>query len=566
MNSRAEITDTYHWLVASGLLESDVFEQARTDATRADIPLVLYLVSRQMIDGFQLAEKAAGQFCLPLLDLDAVDPTLLPLACIDPDLVKNSHVLPLFRHNNSLFIAVSDPACEEYFADIQFQTGCKLELIVVEAQKLDLLIREVLKNPVTEKDNLGELSTLDYGTIQQDEEPQSTSEESEPGDETPVMRLVNRILRDAIQEGVSDIHIEPYENIARIRFRLDGALREVTRPTLGIARKIISRLKVMAQLDISEKRLPQDGRFRMTGQHGQTMDFRVNTAPTLWGEKTVLRILDHSLEKLELEELGFTPEQKEVYLNALRSSQGLILVTGPTGSGKSSSLYAGLKLLNTREKNIATVEDPVEIHLEGVNQLAINSSIGLDFASALRAFLRQDPDVIMVGEIRDTETAKIAIRAAQTGHLVITTLHTNNAVQALTRLSDMGISPYLVANSISLVIAQRLLRRLCNHCKNPVNLPAKSLLQEGFSENLLDSITLFAPQGCKKCHAGYRGRTGVYEAVAITKSISRVIMEGGNSIQIAELAARNGFNTLRESALEKAAQGLTSIAEVNRLT
>ena len=322
----------------------------------------------------------------------------------------------------------------------------------------------------------------------------------------------------------------------------------------------------MAQLDISEKRLPQDGRFRMTGQHGQTMDFRVNTAPTLWGEKTVLRILDHSLEKLELEELGFTPEQKEIYLDALRSAQGLILVTGPTGSGKSSSLYAGLKLLNTREKNIATVEDPVEIHLEGVNQLAINSSIGLDFASALRAFLRQDPDVIMVGEIRDTETAKIAIRAAQTGHLVITTLHTNNAVQALTRLSDMGISPYLVANSISLVIAQRLLRRLCNHCKKPVNLPAKSLLQEGFSENLLDSITLFAHQGCKKCHAGYRGRTGVYEAVAITKSISRVIMEGGNSIQIAELAARNGFNTLRESALEKAAQGLTSIAEVNRLT
>jgi len=322
----------------------------------------------------------------------------------------------------------------------------------------------------------------------------------------------------------------------------------------------------MAQLDISEKRLPQDGRFRMTGQHGQTMDFRVNTAPTLWGEKTVLRILDHSLEKLELEELGFTPEQKEIYLDALRSAQGLILVTGPTGSGKSSSLYAGLKLLNTREKNIATVEDPVEIHLEGVNQLAINSSIGLDFASALRAFLRQDPDVIMVGEIRDTETAKIAIRAAQTGHLVITTLHTNNAVQALTRLSDMGISPYLVANSISLVIAQRLLRRLCNHCKNPVNLPAKSLLQEGFSENLLDSITLFAPQGCKKCHAGYRGRTGVYGAVAITKSISRVIMEGENSIQIAELAARNGFNTLRESALEKAAQGLTSIAEVNRLT
>lgn len=567
MNSESKITGAFHWLAACSLADSDTIKQAQINARRVEMPLVTFLVEQEGFDSLTIAQMASERFGLPLLDLDAIDPLSLPVGSIDNKQFLRCHTLPLGKQGNTLFMAVSDPACEDSLNEIKFQSGNTLELIVVEENKLTDAIREITGTLSDASGYQLPASAQDYHTLGQEcldetEENEATT----PADETPVMRLVNKMLIDALRHGASDIHIEPYENTSRIRFREDGMLREIARPAPQIARKINARLKVMAQLDISEKRLPQDGRFKLPRPRSRPMDFRVNTVPTLWGEKSVIRILDQSLEKLDFDQLGFPPNQKQVFMEALNRKQGLILVTGPTGSGKSSSLYAGLKMLNTQDRNIATVEDPVEINVDGINQLAVNTAIGLDFAEALRAFLRQDPDVIMVGEIRDPKTAQIAFRAAQTGHLVVSTLHTNSAPETLARLADMGIPPYLIATSLSLVIAQRLLRRLCKYCKKPLKLPAKSLVQEGFSESQIENISLYAPEGCNKCHSGYRGRLGVYESVPITQSISRAIMDGGNSIQIADLAAKEGFNNVRESALEKAAQGMTSLAEVNRIS
>ena len=373
-------------------------------------------------------------------------------------------------------------------------------------------------------------------------------------------------MLDAIKLGVSDIHIEPYEKVYRVRYRLDGILKEIARPPINIANRICSRVKIMAQLDISERRLPQDGRIKMKLSRTKAIDFRVNTLPTLWGEKIVLRILDPGSAMLGIDALGFEEDQKQHFLSALHQHQGLILVTGPTGSGKTVSLYTGLNILNTHERNISTAEDPVEINLEGINQVAINSRVGLNFASALRAFLRQDPDVVMVGEIRDLETAEIAIKAAQTGHLVLSTLHTNSAPETLSRLMNMGIPPYNLGTSVTLIIAQRLARRLCQYCKKPIKLPPKILLQEGFSEAQLENLEIYGAVGCEKCNEGYKGRVGIYEVLPITDSISRIIMESGNTIQIADMARQQGFNDLRRSALVKVANGLTSLAEANRIT
>ena len=567
MNSKARIQGRNHWLVTTGLLDISTLEQARASASDQGQPLVKYLVDNSLIGATLIATAAAKHFGLPLIDLDAIDPTRLPVTAVAPDLVRKFRALPLMKSASMLVLGVSDPAVECGLNEFSFQAGCKPEILVVEEDKLNMALLDLVDHPQAGTWPEAGLAQPDFDSIVLGDTDEKTPQHEEPSQSrTPVMRLVNKMLADAMHQGASDIHIECYEHSSRIRFREDGILREIARPPLSVTHKMGSRLKIMARLDIAEKRLPQDGRFKLKMTRARAMDIRVNTLPTLWGEKTVLRLLDPGPENLDLDALGFTGEQKRLYTDALHRQQGMILVTGPTGSGKSLSLYAGLSLLNTQERNIATVEEPVEIHLEGINQVAVNSHTGLDFAEALRAFLRQDPDVLMVGEIRDLETAQIAVRAAQTGHLVLSTLHTNNAPETLARLQDMGISPYHLATSLSLIIAQRLLRRLCKACKKPLHLPPNILIQEGFSPEKLAKTRLFSPAGCSKCHGGYRGRVGIYEIVAITEAISRVIMNGGNSMQIAELARKAGFNTLRESALDKAAQGLTSLAEVNRMT
>jgi type IV pilus assembly protein PilB len=566
MNTKAHLLSPSHWIITGKLLDKPNAEQAFISANRQQIPLVKYLVDQNLLQSIEIADAASRHFSLPLMDLGTIDMVSMPLGIVDSTLIQKHRVLPLLSQGSTLTLGMSDPANESAVEEIKFHTGCKISLVVIEEHKLNAVLLDLL-DTTEESADRDESSRLDFNAF----ELESANDTEDVAadkiiDETPVMRFVNKLLMDAIRLKVSDIHIETFEKFARVRFREDGLLREVTQPPLPVARKIGSRIKVMAKMDIAEKRLPQDGRLRLKMSRSQSIDIRVSTLPTLWGEKTVLRILDSGRQQLDLGVLGFSAEQRLHYTSALNKQQGLILVTGPTGSGKSLSLYAGLQYLNTQERNIATAEDPVEIHLHGINQVAVNTTIGLDFAAALRAFLRQDPDVLMVGEIRDPETAEIAIRAAQTGHLVMSTLHTNSASETLSRLLEMGIAPYNLATSLSLIIAQRLVRRLCNQCKKPLHLPRNILIQEGFLPDQLKHFRLFAPTGCEACHSGYRGRIALIETVPITDALSRVIMEDGNSIQIAEIARKAGFNTLRTSGLEKVAQGLTSLAEINRIT
>jgi len=553
-------------LVSDQLIEEAQVLAAINLAADQNIPLVSHLVSSQLVDSRQLAIVAAEEFGAPLLDLDAFDLQHSPEKLVDGKLIKKHGVLPLFRRPNRLFLAVSDPANIEALNEIKFHTGLNVDAIVVEEMKLATAIGQLLKQDEekfgdAEQHNDIALDDLDIIDLKEEEK-----EEASMVDETPIVRFVNKTLLDAIRSGASDIHIEPYETAYRVRFRTDGILHEVTRPPINIAGRIASRIKIMSQMDISERRVPQDGRIKMKVSNTRAIDFRVNTLPTLWGEKIVLRILDPSSTRMGIDALGYEDDQKELYMKALHQQQGLILVTGPTGSGKTVSLYTGLNILNTDERNISTAEDPVEINLEGVNQVPVNNKIGLDFAAALRAFLRQDPDVVMVGEIRDLETAEIAIKAAQTGHMVLSTLHTNSAPETLTRLRNMGIPAFNLATSVSLIIAQRLARRLCRHCKEKTEIPEKILKEQGFKKEELDELLLFKAVGCDKCKEGYKGRVGIYEVVPITDTISRIIMEDGNSIQIADQAQEEDFSNLRQSALRKVAQGLTSLEEANRLT
>ena len=565
MNSKANIHDKTHWLIRTGCIDKTSLEQAQVSAANQNHNLVKYLVENGQADSYEIASAAASTFELPLVDLDAFDLQALPLTTVSDELARKHRAIPLHKQDNILQLGISDPASQDSFSEIRFHSGCKTEPLIVEEAKLNQLLMDLLD---TRTGNLSAGTSLqhdDFHEILTPDPGNHLLREHEQARETPVTRLVNKILIDAIRKGASDIHIENFEHSLRIRYRLDGLLREIARPPSAVTEKICARLKVMARLNIAEKRLPQDGRFKLSLSRTRSMDFRVNTLPTLWGEKTVLRLLDSGLDKLDLDHLGFNADQKRLYQDALEKQQGLILVTGPTGSGKSMTLYTGLNLLNTQERNIASVEDPVELHLEGINQVPVNAAIGLDFANAARAFLRQDPDVLMVGEIRDPETAMIALKAAQTGHLVLSTLHTNSAPATLARLLDMGIAPYQLATSLSLVIAQRLVRRLCHRCKKPLQLTTKDMICMGFSEDQAANARLFGPVGCHQCQGGYQGRIGIYEIVAITGDISRVIMNGGNSIQIAELATKAGFNDLHSSALEKAAQGQTSLAEINRV-
>lgn len=559
-------------LVSDNLLDTDLAGKAIAQAKKDKIPFVQHLVNQGILDARTLARVASEEFGSPVFDLDALNKDSIPEKLVDDKLIRKHHTLPIARRGNRLFLAVTDPTDLHALDEIKFNTGINTEAVLVEADKLKLAIdkylnaqEESLGDALGELD--GDLDDLDIETV--DTSGKIDDNANSEADEAPIVKYINKVLLDAIKIGASDIHFEPYEKSYRIRFRTDGVLNEVSRPPVNLAFRMAARLKVMSQMDISERRLPQDGRIKLKVSKTRAIDFRVNTLPTLFGEKIVLRILDPSSAKLGIDALGYEDIQKKLYMDALAQSQGMILVTGPTGSGKTVSLYTGLNILNTSEVNISTAEDPVEINLEGINQVQMNTRVGLTFAEALRSFLRQDPDIIMVGEIRDLETAEIAIKASQTGHLVLSTLHTNSAPETLTRLLNMGVPAFNVATSVSLIIAQRLARRLCPQCKKPAtDIPPDILTQEGFDEIGIPraEFQLFHPVGCEKCNGGYKGRVGVYEVVRITPLIANLIMEGGNSLQIARAAKEAGFNNLRVSALRKAAMGLTSLEEANRVT
>jgi len=560
-------------LVNDNLLDEETAKAALAQCTQAKTPFVHYLVASQGLDARTIANAASDEFGTPILDLDAFNVESLPKDIIDRKLVSTHRSLPLFKRGNRLFIAVADPTNLRALDEIKFNTGISTDAVLVEADKLDKTIDLFLN---AQEESLGDalggldddgLDDLDIQAV--DEHGAGDDEEDKEADEAPVVRFVNKVLLDAIKSGASDIHFEPYEKAYRVRFRTDGILKEVARPPTSMATRLAARLKVMSQMDISERRMPQDGRIKMKITKTRAIDFRVNTLPTLFGEKVVLRILDPSSAKLGIDALGYEDDQKQLFMNALNQPQGMILVTGPTGSGKTVSLYTGLNILNTPERNISTAEDPVEINLEGVNQVQMNAKVGLNFSEALRSFLRQDPDIVMVGEIRDLETAEIGIKAAQTGHLVLSTLHTNSAPETLTRLLNMGVPAFNVATTVSLIIAQRLARRLCPSCKVPAtDIPDDILSEEGFDGIGIErsEFDIFHPGGCDKCSSGYKGRVGVYEVVRITPTISSLIMEGGNAIDIAKMAKEEGFNNLRVSALRKVAGGLTSLEEANRVT
>ncbi|SDT51908.1 type IV-A pilus assembly ATPase PilB [Pseudomonas granadensis] len=552
-------------LVQAELLTEQSAQQAWQQAQRNRVSLVNYLVHNKLVKSRQIAEIASEHFGMALLDLSCLDKETQPKGLVSEKLIRQHCALPLWRRGNKLFVGLSDPSNQQAISDIQFSTGLSTEAILVEDDKLSDAIDKFFDNHAT---GLEEMADVDLDGL--DVESVSDSKQDAIGgldaDDAPVVRFVHKMLLDAIKSGSSDLHFEPYEKNYRVRMRTDGMLREVAKPPIQLAGRIAARLKVMASLDISERRKPQDGRIKMRLSKSKSIDFRVNTLPTLWGEKVVIRILDPSSAQMGIDALGYEPEQKELYMAALKQPQGMILVTGPTGSGKTVSLYTGLNILNTVDINISTAEDPVEINMEGINQVNVNPRQGLDFAQALRSFLRQDPDVIMVGEIRDLETAEIAIKAAQTGHLVLSTLHTNSAAETLTRLHNMGIPGFNIATSVSLIIAQRLARKLCNHCKKPIEVPRETLIKEGFPEERIGSFTIYEPVGCDHCNSGYKGRVGIYEVVKNTPELQRLIMAEGNSLEIDMQMRRDGFDDLRTAGLHKAMQGTTSLEEINRVT
>lgn len=550
-------------LVVAELLNEKAAQQAYLQARQSKVSLVSYLVQSKLVKSLTLAEVASDQFGIPFMDLSNLDKEGQPRALVSEKLVRQHSALPLWRRGNKLFVGISDPTNHQAITDIQFSTGLTTEAILVEDDKLTAAIEKFFDSHT----GMGDLADVDLGLeIESVDESKESSIGGQDADDAPVVRFVNKMLMDAIRLGSSDLHFEPYEKTFRVRLRTDGILHEVAKPPIHLAGRIAARLKVMASLDISERRRPQDGRIKLRISKSRAIDFRVNTLPTLWGEKIVMRLLDPTSAQMGIDALGYEPEQKALYLEALSKPQGMILVTGPTGSGKTVSLYTGLNILNTVDINISTAEDPVEINLEGINQVNVNPRQGMDFSQALRAFLRQDPDVIMVGEIRDLETAEIAIKASQTGHMVLSTLHTNSAAETLTRLHHMGVAAFNIATAINLIIAQRLARKLCPHCKHEVDIPRETLIAEGFPESQIGSFKLYSPVGCEHCNAGYKGRVGIYEVVKSTPALERIIMEEGNSIEISEQMRKDGFNDLRTSGLIKAMQGVTSLEEINRVT
>jgi type IV pilus assembly protein PilB len=557
-------------LVQDGIVQEEALNEA-LEATKKEksSSLVAYLVSNELGHPRKIAVAAAHEFGVPLLDLDAVELDLDVVKLVSEKLLTRYRVLPLMQRGKRLYVGVSDPTNLQALDDIGFQTSLRVEPIVVEQDKLDDRVGKAIEAVDTSmssfEDDDFDLEKLDVSGGDEDELGEEVSRADI--DDAPVVRFVNKVMLDAIKRSASDVHFEPYEKYYRIRLRQDGVLTEIARPPAALAIKVAARLKVMARLDIAERRVPQDGRIKMRLSKNRAIDFRVNTCPTLFGEKVVCRLLDPSSAQLGIDALGYEEDQKQIYLDQLSKPYGMILVTGPTGSGKTVSLYTGLNILNTADRNISTAEDPAEINMPGINQVNVNPRVGLTFASSLRAFLRQDPDIIMVGEIRDLETAEIAIKAAQTGHLVLSTLHTNDAPKTLTRMVDMGIKPYAIASTVSLIIAQRLARRLCTNCKEPVDVPAEALLKEGFTEaDIEDGLTIFSGNGCSQCTNGFKGRVGIYQVMPVSETIGRIIMEGGNAIQIADQSTAEGIPDLRKSGLKKVKDGVTSLEEINRVT
>ena len=561
------ITGIARRLVLDGHLAEADARKALDEATKAKTPVTRYLMDKKLATAAQIAGANAVEFGMPLFDAAALDLNQAATKLVSEELINKHQALPLFKRGNRLFVGISDPTNTRALDEIKFAANLTVEPILVDEDKL----RKTIDQALTASDSMGDamddaegLENLESSSG--DDDTSDNLADSKGGDDTPVVRFVNKVLLDSIKRGASDIHFEPYETEFRVRLRMDGILRTVAKAPVKLHQRITARLKVMASLDIAERRLPQDGRIKLNISKTRQMDFRVSTCPTLFGEKVVLRLLDGSAAKLGIDKLGYEDDQKQLYLDALAKPYGMILVTGPTGSGKTVSLYTGLNILNTEERNISTAEDPVEIRVPGINQVQMNVKKGMTFAAALRSFLRQDPDVIMVGEIRDLETAEIAIKAAQTGHLVLSTLHTNDAPQTVSRLMNMGIAPYNITSSVTIIIAQRLARRL-HDCKKPVQLPENALLAEGFTEEEVKAgITLYEPVGCDDCNDGYKGRLGIYQVMPMAENIQKIILEGGNALQIAEAAQEAGVRDLRQSALWKAKQGVTSLAEVNRVT
>ena len=559
-------------LVREGLLTAEDAAEAMQTAKREKQSFALYLVEHGMVDGQKIARLAAEEFGSPIFDLTSYDKDSFEGGkdLVSIELIQKHQAIPLFKRGTRLYLGIADPADLRALDEIKFNTGLNTEAVVVEPSALAAFIKQLVEGAEeqvgTGFDGLADEGLEDLDIEAVDEDANGKDVNVNEADETPVVRFINKVLVDAIRTGASDLHFEPYEKMYRVRYRTDGILHEVARPPVQMAPRLAARLKVMSQMDISERRVPQDGRMKMKLSKNKSIDFRVNTLPTLWGEKICCRILDPSSAQLGIDALGYEPDQKQLYMDALQRPQGMIIVTGPTGSGKTVSLYTGLNILNTSEINISTAEDPVEINLEGINQVNVNNKQGLGFAEALKSFLRQDPDVIMVGEIRDLETGSIAVKAAQTGHMVMSTMHTNSAAETITRMVNMGIPPFNIATSLELIIAQRLGRRLCSACKQPVEYPKEALADMGFTEADMENMQLFKAVGCPKCNGGYKGRVGIYEVVKITDNISRVIMENANSIEIDDACRAEGYNNLRRSALLKVMQGVTTLEEANRVT
>jgi type IV pilus assembly protein PilB len=552
-------------LVRDNLLSTTDAERIQSEATAQKVPFVTQLVQSKKLDSTTVAKVASDEFGVPLFDIGALDLEVAPTKLISEKIMNRHRVLPLYKRGTRLFVAIADPTNILALDEVKFHTGLGTEPILVEEAKLSQAIEKILEASDTSLQDLANDEGLENLELLAEEEKGQRAEDEGVND-TPIVRFVNKILMDAINRGASDIHIEPYEKVYRVRYRQDGVLHEVASPPLALAGRIGARVKILSRLDIAERRVPQDGRIKMRISRNRAIDFRVSTLPTLYGEKIVLRILDPAAATLGVDHLGFEPHQKELFMEAIHRPQGMVLVTGPTGSGKTVTLYTGLNILNSSDRNISTAEDPVEINVAGINQVHINEKANLTFASALRAFLRQDPDVIMVGEIRDLETAEIGIKAAQTGHMVLSTLHTNDAPSTLTRLVNMGVAPFNIASSVHLIIAQRLARRLCEHCKRPLDIPEAALLKAGFKKGDLEDLKVYAPVGCDACSEGYKGRVGIYQVMPVSEATGNIIMRGGNQLDIEKQAAKEGIFDLRTAGLHKVAMGITSLEEVERVT
>jgi type IV pilus assembly protein PilB len=568
VNPTPNLTGLALRLVRDNLLTPADAERIQSEAQNNKVPFVARLVESKKLDAKVIARVASEEFGVPLFDVNALDLESAPVKLIDEKILRRHHVLPLHKRGTRLYVAIADPTNLQALDEIKFHTGLGTEAILVEEDKLAVAIEKCLEAADTSLIDIADdsLENLEIVAGQEERDGAAAGASDDGVNDTPIVKFVNKVLMDAINRGASDIHIEPYEKTYRVRYRQDGILNEVANPPLALAARICARIKILSRLDIAERRVPQDGRMKMRISRNRAIDFRVSTLPTLWGEKVVMRILDPSSATLGIAKLGFEENQKQGFLDAIHRPYGMVLVTGPTGSGKTVTLYTALNILNVPGTNISTAEDPVEINVNGINQVNINEKAGLNFSNALRAFLRQDPDIIMVGEIRDLETAEIAIKAAQTGHMVLSTLHTNDAPATLTRLVNMGVPPFNIASAVNLIIAQRLARRLCSGCKVSLEVPEPALLKAGFKPGEMGKLTIYGPAGCDLCNKGYKGRVGIYQVMPVTEAIGEIIMRGGNQKDIELQAQKDSALDLRQSGLQKVRDGTTSLEEIERVT